>query len=206
MRVLLRDSRPSNAAGAISFGGLAIAVVAIAVLPLAPLAPLLRFDAEGRHRTRFEPLDADLFPGLEAVSVRAILDALERIVDLANEFALAVAGAQLEAEFLFLRRAVIRVGEVGCLVFHVRDGSIHLDHQVALPGVENVAEVLELLLVHVQLAALDDVGLYIARSREKAPRLDALAFIAFGVQPRRCGADRGGLGRRRRRWYCERCR
>ena len=85
---------------------LSIAVVAVAVLALASLATLLRLDAESRHGARLEALDADLFAGLEAVAVRAILDALQRIVDLADEFALAIPGAQLQAEFLFLSGAI----------------------------------------------------------------------------------------------------
>src|SRR6476659_3228727 len=84
----------------------AIAVVAIPVLALAPLATLLRFDAERRNWTRFEALHADLFAGLEAIAIRPIFGALQRLVDLANELALAIARAQLEAEFLFLRGAV----------------------------------------------------------------------------------------------------
>ena len=63
---------------------------------------------ERRDGPRFEALDADLFAGLEAVAVAAVFDALQRLVDLADQLALAIAGAQLEAEFLFLRGAVVR--------------------------------------------------------------------------------------------------
>src|ERR1700676_1691465 len=60
--------------------------------------------------------------------------------------------------------------EVPRLILHVRDRAVDLDHEVALPAVENTAEVLELLLAHVQLAALDDVRLYVARTGEQASR------------------------------------
>src|SRR5205814_1328720 len=93
--------------------------------------------ATGNHRRRIQ-----------------ILDALQRVVDLADQLALAVAGAQLEAEFLFLGGAVVGIGEVSRLVLHVRDRTIHLHHEVALPAVENQPEVLELLLAHVLFAAL----------------------------------------------------
>ena len=86
----------------------AVAVVAIAVLALAALAALLGLDRQGGHRPGLQPLDADLFAGLQAVAVGAVLDALERFVDLADQLALAVAGAQFQAEFLFLGGAVVR--------------------------------------------------------------------------------------------------
>src|SRR5688572_20448290 len=160
---------------------LAVAIVAVAVLLLAPLAALLRFEAEGRDRPGFEPLDADLLARLETVAVAAVVDALQRVVDLADQLALTVARAQLEAEFLFLRGAVVRVGEIRRFVLHMRDGAVHFDHEVAFPGEQDEAEVLELLLAHVLLAALDDVGLDVARSGEQG--FDAVAL--FGVRQRR---------------------
>src|SRR5690349_10322387 len=72
---------------------LAITIVAIAVLLLATFTALLRFHGQRGDRTGFEPLDADLLAGLDAVSVAAILDALDRFFDLADQFALTVARA-----------------------------------------------------------------------------------------------------------------
>src|SRR5689334_11270233 len=160
---------------------LPIAIIAVAVLTLAAFTTFLRFDGERRDRARFEALHADLLAGLEAVAVRAVFDALQRLVDLADQLALAIARAQLEAEFLFLRGAVVRVREVSRLVLHVRHGAVDFFHEVALPAVEDVAEVLELLLVHVRLATLGDVRRYIARAGEQAAGFDSLvAFFAAG--------------------------
>src|SRR6185312_1120255 len=167
---------------------LPVTVVAVAVLPFAPLAPLLRFEAQGGDRPRLQALDADLLAGLETIAVAAVLDSLQRLVDLANEFALAVPCAQLQAEFLLLGGAVIGIGEVRRLVLHVRDGAIDLDHQIALPAVEDHAEVLELLLAHVLLAALGDIGLDVARTGEEASWLCAFDLVCFGWG--------GGHGRR----------
>jgi hypothetical protein len=169
-----------------------------AVLAFAALASLLGLDAQGRNRPRLEALDADLLAGLEAVAVRAVLDTLQRLVDLADQLAFAIPGAQFEAELLFLGRAVVRVGEVRGLVLHVGDGAIHLHHQVALPAVEDGAEVLELLLAHVLFAALDDVRLYVARPGEQAARLQTLAVIRVGVHGRRRAARRRRGHRHRR--------
>ena len=129
---------------------------------------------------------------------------LQRLVDLADQLAFAIAGAQLQAELLFLGGAVVRVGEVGRLVLHVRDGAVDFDHQVALPAVEDAAEVLELLLAHVLLAALDDVRLYVARTGQQAPRLERLRrrpprCAAGGGRVTRGGRDVGGARRSRQR-------
>src|SRR5580704_1098809 len=112
---------------------LAIAIVAIAVLPFPSLATLLRFDREGRDRPGFQTLDANLLAGLQAVTVAAVLDPLERLVNLANQLALTVTGTQLQAEFLLLGRAIVRIREVRRFILHVRDGAIDLFHQVAFP-------------------------------------------------------------------------
>src|ERR1700693_6075060 len=181
---------------------LAVTISAIAVLALAPLAPFLCLDAQGGDGTRFKPLDADLLAGFQAVAVGAVLGTLQRLIDLADELAFAVPGAQLQAEFLFLRRPVIRIGEVRSLVFHVRDGAIDLDHEVTLPVVENGAEVLELRLAHVQLAALDDVRLYVARACQQAPGLVAVLRVgaqhANGRAGHRQGRGAAATGRRPR--------
>src|SRR5690606_32270442 len=141
-----------------------IAVVAIAVLALAALATLLCLDRQGRDRARFQALDADLLAGFEAVAVAAILDALQRLVDLADQFAFAIARAQLEAEFLFLRGAIVRIGEVRGLILHVGDGAIDFHHQIVLPAEQDLTEVIELGLAHVLLAATRDIRLHIARA------------------------------------------
>src|SRR5262249_4521970 len=84
------------------------------------------------------------------------------------------------------------IGEIRRLVLHVRDRAIDLHHQIALPAVENVAEVLELLLAHVQLAALDDVRLYVARAGEQATGLDAFVVVAVGGRRNAGGVQCGG--------------
>src|SRR5688572_25683348 len=162
---------------------LSIAIVPIAVLLFPTFAALLRLDAQGRDRTRFEPLDADLFAGLDAVTVRAVFDALDRFVDLADQLALAVARAQLEAELRLLRGAVVRIGKVRGLVLHVKDGAVDLVHQVALPRVEDQTEVLRLLLVHVLLAAPWDVRFDVARAGQQVGVGDfrAVAVVGFAA-------------------------
>src|SRR5580704_10360767 len=171
----------------------AVPVVPVAVLPLASFAALLRLDRERCDGARLEALNADFLAGFQAIAVAAVLDALQRLIDLANEFALPVARAQLQAEFLFLRRPIVRIREIRGLILHVGDGAIHLFHEIALPAHEDLAEVLELLLAHVRFAALRNVRLYVAWACEEAARFAAVDLLGVG----RCdhGADTGGLRR-----------
>ena len=92
---------------------LAVAVVPVAVLLFTAFAALLRLDAQRGHRSGLQALHTDLLAGFQAVAVAAVFDAAQRFVDLADQLALAIPGAQFEAEFLFLGGPVIRVGEVG---------------------------------------------------------------------------------------------
>src|SRR4029453_10331195 len=113
--------------------GSTVAVFSVAVLPLAAFTAFLSFDCGRGDRAGFEALPPDLLASLEAVAVAAILGPLDRLIDLLDELSLAIAGAQLEAEFLFLRGAVVGVREVRRFVFHVRDGAVDFFHEVSLP-------------------------------------------------------------------------
>ena len=62
------------------------------------------------------------------------------------------------------------IGEVGRLILHVQHGAVDLHHEIALPVLQDAREVLELLLAHVLLAAVGDVRLDVARSRQQARR------------------------------------
>src|SRR5690606_25506072 len=84
----------------------------VAIDPLAPLMTLLRLDRERRDRPRIETLQADRLAGLLAIAVGAILDALQRVVDLADELALTIARAQLDRTVGLRRRAVGIIGMV----------------------------------------------------------------------------------------------
>ena len=72
----------------------------------------LALDALGRHRPRLEPLDRDLLTAGFADPVGAVLDPLERLLDLLDQLALAVADAEQEIAVGLQRGPVGRVGEV----------------------------------------------------------------------------------------------
>jgi hypothetical protein len=85
----------------------------IAIDSLAPLVPFLRLDREGRDRPRVEAPERNGITGLDAIAVRAVLDARQRGFDLGDQLALPVAGAQFDRPVGFRRRAV---GEVGMIL------------------------------------------------------------------------------------------
>src|SRR5207244_1909070 len=91
--------------------------------------PLLRFlerlavDAERGHRARLQPLEADVRPAVLALAVRAVLDAPERLVDLRDELALAVADAEEEVAVAFQRGAIGGVGALLAVLPHAVEGA-----------------------------------------------------------------------------------
>ena len=85
------------------------------------------------------------------------------------------------------------IGEIRRFVFHVRDGAIDFFHEIALPAVQDVPEVLELLLVHVRLATLGDVRLNIARAGEQAAGV--VVAVVVGGGGARAGGKAGLRGR-----------
>src|SRR6187455_3055120 len=84
----------------------------VAVHLLDALAALLRLERERRGGTRDETRHADRLAGLLAVAVvaAAVVDHADRLLDLLQKLALAVARAELERVLLLERRAVGRVG------------------------------------------------------------------------------------------------
>ena len=87
----------------------------VAIDLLALLVALLRFDRQRRDRAGFEPLQRDRLAGLLAIAVGVVVDALQRGVDLGDQLALAVAGAQLDGAVGFRGGAVGEIGMVDVL-------------------------------------------------------------------------------------------
>src|SRR5688572_76752 len=68
----------------------------VAIDPLAAFVALLRLDGERGDRPGVETLQVDRLARLLAIAVGAVLDSLQGRVDLADQLALAVAGAELD--------------------------------------------------------------------------------------------------------------
>src|SRR5690606_9440044 len=115
---------------------------------LAPLVHLLGFQAQRGNRAGIEPRQPYGLAGLLAIAVGAVLDPLERGVDLGDQLALPVAGAQFERPVAFRRRTVGHVGMVGAFFLEVVQCLAAFTKALVLPGVELSAKVIALPRVH----------------------------------------------------------
>src|SRR5689334_19853387 len=97
------------------------------------LPALLRIERERGDRARFETLEADFLIGLFAETVAAFFDALERLVDLADQLAIAVARAQLERIFGLARRTLRFIADVAHFVAQIVDGLFRFLDQILAP-------------------------------------------------------------------------
>ena len=83
-----------------------------------------------------------------------VVELAERLVNLAEQFALTIAGAQFEAVLGLAGRALGFIADVTHLVLQVADGLTRLFDQLLAPVQQFLAEILELLRAHVLLAFL----------------------------------------------------
>src|SRR3546814_5078453 len=97
-------------------------------------------------------------------------DLLERAVDLADQLAVAVAGAQFQRVLGFAGGAFGLVANVAHFVLEVLDGLLGLLDQVRAPLQQALAEVLELKCAHVLL-----------RSEEHTSELQSLMRSTYAV-------------------------
>src|SRR3990172_11940184 len=123
----------------------------VAVGALHALVAFLRLDAERRDRPGLQPTQADPLVGLLAEAVGAVLEAAQRLVDLGDQLAFAVARAQLERAVGFQRRAVgdIRFGQA--FLLQVLERLRRVLQQLRAPGEQLLAKVFRLHRIHERL-------------------------------------------------------
>src|SRR5690606_14793520 len=102
-RFSIPDSRPAS----------------IAHLFLAVFPAFLGVQTEGGDGAGIETIEADVFIGFLAEAVTTFLDALERLVDLRDELAIAVTRAQFQGVFGFPRGALGLVADIAHFVAQV---------------------------------------------------------------------------------------
>src|SRR6266853_1669018 len=112
------------------------------------LAARLRLAGKRRRRPRDQPGDADRIARLLAVTVAALLDAAQGLVDFLEELPLAVARAKLQRVLFLDRRLVGRIGLQFVLPQMLR-GEIRLLQQFPLRLEQALAEERELFGAHV---------------------------------------------------------
>jgi hypothetical protein len=101
----------------------------------APLVLFLGFQRHRGDRARIQPLQADRLSGHLAIAVFATLDPPQRRVDLGDQLALAVAGAQFQRAVGLFAGAVGQIGDVAGAVLQVVDGLGRLPQQFLLPDI-----------------------------------------------------------------------
>ena len=96
--------------------------------------PLLGLDRQGGDRARFETAQRDRFAGFFAIAVAAVVDAGQRLVDLGDQLALAVARAQFDRAVGLGRGPVGEVGMILVLFLQVLQGLLGFLQDVLAPG------------------------------------------------------------------------
>src|SRR5262249_27758714 len=115
--------------------------------PLALLLGRLAVDAQRGHRAGLQPLDADRLAALLAQAEGAVIDARQRLVDLADQLALAVADAQQEIAIALQAAAVRGIGEALDVVTHVLRSAAGVVQQGSAATVQQIAEEVEIVLI-----------------------------------------------------------
>src|SRR5690606_19951039 len=163
-------------------------------------------------RPGFEPVQPDLLARVDAIAVIALVDATDDALDLVDQLAVAVAGAQFQRVLGFAAGTLGLVADVANFVLEVLDGLARLVDQFLAAREQLLPEVLQLQRVHVFLVRTglvacgqdrtaglgvglvgDDLELRLHRGRRGlgGHRNGDLALHARGRRP--------GRGRRRRR-------
>src|ERR1700682_2183333 len=123
----------------------------VAIDLLAFLVALLRLHRERRDRARLYPLQRDRLAGLLAIAVGVVLDALQRRIDLGDQLALAVAGAQLDRAVGLGGRAVRQIGMIDVLFLQRLQRDSRFPQDLVLPGQQLGAKIIALAVVHERL-------------------------------------------------------
>src|SRR6267154_1753241 len=123
----------------------------VAIDLLAFLVALLGFHREGGDRAGLQPLQRDRLAGLLAIAVGAVVDALQRRVDLGDQLALAVAGAQLDRAVGFRGCAVGEIGMIDVLFLQGLQRDPRFPQYLVLPRQQLGAKIIALAVVHERL-------------------------------------------------------
>src|SRR6202011_2877116 len=115
------------------------------------LVTLLGFHRERRDRTRLQPFQRDRLAGLLAIAVGVVLEALQRGIDLGDQLALAVAGAQLDRTVGLRGGAVGEVGMVNVLFLQGLQRDPRFAQDLVLPRQKLGAKIIALAVVHERL-------------------------------------------------------
>src|SRR5580704_6858356 len=154
----------------------------VAIDALAALMALLRLDRQRRDRARFEPLDRDRLASLLAIAVGAVLDARQRRVDLGDQLALPIAGAQFDGPVGLRGGAVGKVGMILALILEMLQRLLGLLEDVLAPIEQLQPEILPLALVHERLFVGRPVQPLHRQHALTVPTVLVFGFAVFGFE------------------------
>src|ERR1700677_565390 len=123
----------------------------VAIDLLALLVALLRLHRQRGDRAGFEPLQRDWLAGLLAIAVGVVVDALQRRVDLGDQLALPVAGAQFDGAVGFGRSAVGKIRMADVLFLERLQADARFLYNLFLPRQQLGAKIIALAVVHERL-------------------------------------------------------
>lgn len=118
---------------------------------LVPLMAFLCFDCHGRNRPRFKPGQRNGLSSDFAIAILAFVDPAQRGIDLGDELALTVAGAQFERPIGFTGRPIRDIRLSQRFVLKGFEGIVRLAKDIVFPGQELLAKIFELIWIHKRL-------------------------------------------------------
>ena len=95
--------------------------------------PLLRFDRHRRDGACLQAAQADRLSSDFAIAIFAFVEAAERGIDLGDQLALAIAGAQFDRPVGFALSAIGQIGFAQRINLQLRQGSLRLPLDRVLP-------------------------------------------------------------------------
>src|SRR3954449_6394522 len=123
----------------------------VAIDLLAFFVALLRLYRQRGDRASFQPLQRDRLAGFLAIAVGVVLDPQQRGVDLGDQLALAIAGAQLDRAVGLGRRAIGQVGVIDVFFLQGLQRDPRLLENLFLPRQQLGAKIIALAVVHERL-------------------------------------------------------
>ena len=111
----------------------------------------LRSHCSAGSRPSFQATQADRLAGILAITVGAVLDPAQRVVDLGDQLSLAVTSAQLQRAVGFGRGAIHQIGVVLGLGLQIDHRALGLAKDVVLPVQQLLLEIGLLPFVHERL-------------------------------------------------------
>src|SRR3954454_19570275 len=126
-------------------------ILLVAIHLLAFFVALLRLDRKRGDGAGFQPLQRDRLPRFLPIAVGVVLDALQRRIDLGDQLALAVAGAQLDRAVGLRGGAVGEIGMVDVLFLQGLQRDPRFLEDFVLPRQQLGAKIIALAVVHERL-------------------------------------------------------